>query len=275
MPLYRRIECEADVRSALGQPESFELDFKRDHNPNYEELAKDIAAFANHLGGVILLGVEDNTCVLRPLDKGLCEAASQDYSNVAQSWCRPSPTVDPRVINMGNGGCVLAVNVEPLPGQPVGSGVGKRGARTSDAWRFWVRVGDKNQALSPERLPLLVDSRVRRLGIVLNEMLNDVGSRKTLLCPIPQASHDIKWYSWSFSSGSVDLWRNALEVHDLSLGENRTKRLSIPLDDVHTVWREAGDPEESWMVRVVGRILNADGKGTRYIGPHRAEALAR
>src|SRR5215203_3379068 len=40
-----------------GVEESRDLDFKEDHYSDNEELAKDVAAFANHVGGLIVVGV--------------------------------------------------------------------------------------------------------------------------------------------------------------------------------------------------------------------------
>jgi hypothetical protein len=50
------------VRNAIAAqvPENDELDFKREHHDDPDELAKDVAALANNVGGVLLLGVGDN-----------------------------------------------------------------------------------------------------------------------------------------------------------------------------------------------------------------------
>ena len=53
---------EAAVRNAITSrvPESDELDFKREHHDDPDELAKDVAALANDIGGVLVLGVADD-----------------------------------------------------------------------------------------------------------------------------------------------------------------------------------------------------------------------
>jgi len=42
-----------------GVEESTDLDFKEDHYKDPEELTKDVAAFANHVGGLIVIGVRE------------------------------------------------------------------------------------------------------------------------------------------------------------------------------------------------------------------------
>lgn len=61
---------EPAVRAAINThvPEGDDLDFKRAHHEDPDELAKDVAAFANSGGGVLVLGVAD--------DKGCASAAT-------------------------------------------------------------------------------------------------------------------------------------------------------------------------------------------------------
>jgi predicted HTH transcriptional regulator len=49
------------IRAAVdaGVEESRDLDFKEGHYRDGEELAKDVAAFANHVGGLIVIGVRE------------------------------------------------------------------------------------------------------------------------------------------------------------------------------------------------------------------------
>jgi hypothetical protein len=60
---------EPTIRAAIAAhlPEGDDLDFKRAHHDDPDELAKDVAAFANSGGGVLVLGVAD--------DKGRASAA--------------------------------------------------------------------------------------------------------------------------------------------------------------------------------------------------------
>jgi hypothetical protein len=44
---------------ATGVEEGRDLDFKEDHYKDNEEFAKDVAAFANHVGGLIVIGVRE------------------------------------------------------------------------------------------------------------------------------------------------------------------------------------------------------------------------
>jgi Putative DNA-binding domain len=50
------------IRAAIAghAPEGPDLDFKRTHHDNSDELAKDVAAFANSAGGVLVIGVAED-----------------------------------------------------------------------------------------------------------------------------------------------------------------------------------------------------------------------
>ena len=53
---------ETAIRNAIAArvPENDDLDFKREHHDDLDELAKDVAALANNVGGVLVLGVADD-----------------------------------------------------------------------------------------------------------------------------------------------------------------------------------------------------------------------
>lgn len=90
-----------DTSVLLGTPESEWLDFKREPYRLQEdsqkfELAKDVAAFANHRGGIIVIGVsteKDPTTAtetakeIRPIPKHLI--SFQQYRQVITSWTYP------------------------------------------------------------------------------------------------------------------------------------------------------------------------------------------
>ena len=58
----RVIASRSDVEALANEVEGEDLDYKGKQSPvEWWELAKDIAAFANHLGGVLLLGAYERS----------------------------------------------------------------------------------------------------------------------------------------------------------------------------------------------------------------------
>lgn len=66
-----RLETEKDLRKFISNkiPEGRDLDYKREPWPKdqNEEIAKDISAFANSKGGIIIVGVEEDPLTKQPV----------------------------------------------------------------------------------------------------------------------------------------------------------------------------------------------------------------
>jgi Schlafen, AlbA_2 len=101
-----------DVEAFCAQkhPESTTLDYKR-QLPN--DLAKHFAMFSNTLGGMIIVGVEEDPATGNPLrweglanDRRLLERTNQFAANV-----RPFPSYNARLTNEVNGKVFLLINV--------------------------------------------------------------------------------------------------------------------------------------------------------------------
>ncbi|MBK6692428.1 MAG: ATP-binding protein [Myxococcales bacterium] len=125
MPRFAPITTAAHLPAADSAYERSTLDFKATSSPKPTfEQAKDVAAFANRFGGTILIGFEERgdgrVGVLKPLTESYAAGVKNAVSNAVRDRCRPSPTVDIDVIAVGEDQRVLAVNVSPFFGQPVG-----------------------------------------------------------------------------------------------------------------------------------------------------------
>jgi predicted HTH transcriptional regulator len=89
------------------------------------EAAKDIAAFANALGGVILIGADEDKKRgmlgrYSPLTDPEAKTARDAWGEAVETRCSPKPMVN--LVNVPCGqGCVVAVNVWPFPGQAASS----------------------------------------------------------------------------------------------------------------------------------------------------------
>jgi len=113
---YLRIETVADLppEGPLNDRarEKADLDFKTFADPAKSwEHAKDVAAFSNAIGGVLLIGAHDKTGHLAY--PGIVRQSVKDIQGIyeaAAQLCSPSPIVDVIPIPARN---VVAVNVEP------------------------------------------------------------------------------------------------------------------------------------------------------------------
>lgn len=132
----------ADRRAGEGA-EGPTIDYKGDADPaEWWELAKDIAAFANHLGGVIVVGAyePDGLPSIQGLPPEKMRALANAYENVAKERCRPSPLVTCEKIPWSDGREVLAVNVQPHASGLVGArfyALNAKGEKiAANAWQF-------------------------------------------------------------------------------------------------------------------------------------------
>jgi hypothetical protein len=131
------------------------------------ELAKDVAAFANRIGGTILIGAAEDRkrgVLGRYQTMGAVEAAEvrKACSEAVRDFCSPQPLFEPDRIPK-DGGFVIALNVRPFPGQAVGV----RRAGDSDAYAFPMRTGMDCVFLRPEQLPMLMIPELRRVVALL------------------------------------------------------------------------------------------------------------
>lgn len=166
MPSYQEITAPAQL-PRLGAIERTTLDFKRKHvvKSDGRELAKDVAALANHLGGSILVGGDEADYVLAgwlPLTQIEAGEARNEYEQAVRDFCSPRPPIICEPIPQGSG-FVLAVNVPAYPERLIGV----RGARGSDCWSFPYRTASHTTFLMPEQLPMYADPRTRRALILL------------------------------------------------------------------------------------------------------------
>src|SRR5690348_1131595 len=118
MRIYHRI---ADWTDLPAQPpilarETYELDYKSEHTSDASEHAKDIASFANGLGGVILIGVAEKADNFSRKAMPLIDAraVARAYEDAARDLLSPRPRVDPIVVPLpeDSGRALVAVNVD-------------------------------------------------------------------------------------------------------------------------------------------------------------------
>jgi hypothetical protein len=250
---FRPIEREEDLPNGDGSGESFVLDYKSLIIVDaWWELAKDIAALANHVGGTLIIGAKEPAPGGRPNYHGLadaetCEAVRVAYEQAAREHCLPRPIVRPVSIKLATGVWVVAVNVEPFPDAPVGArapGVNRNNhPETSPAFSFPIRVGRHTQWITPDQLPLLTDVKIRR-AIVLLEAI-PIEHKVTLWFRHPRNPTDVRVWPKPLNGMRVLPFRNVIEVE---FQDDATYRRRIPLEHIDAVW-EAKDGEWSVLLR--------------------------
>jgi len=261
---YRPVRTLADLNE-LSQAKATEgrsLDFKaRVDGQEWWELAKDIAAFANHVGGTILVGAAeqpDGAAQFFGIDPGRGAELSTNYEMAARDKCKPRPLVDIEAIALNPGKAVLAVNVEPFPLGPVGAAfyvVGQDGKPAScDAWRFPVRVGKHNIPLQPDQIAMFMEPRIRRIVTLLEQAIAESNPATRMRAWIWTRSSVLSNNVFEIRESSVDVTRNAFVCVQSST------QLHIPFDDVEAVWAR----ENGWHVRVSGYI-DGDGVERHYV----------
>jgi len=240
----------ADLPSPGAGRETGTLDFKGDQDPaDQRELAKDIAGFANALGGALLVGAYEDTTkgvlgTYRPLDSSKAEVLKRAYELAATQRCQPNPVIDvvriavPPDLSAASGD-VVAVNVYPVPMGPVG--VRWDSDKGGPSFAFPLRTATHTHFLQPTELTMLMVPEIRRVAILLDSIPSAERRNVTL--------HVFGGGVGQTYPGStlVSVDPQATSVHLQIPGATGT----IPLDRVESVWK-GGD--HVWSVAVRGKI---------------------
>ena len=262
-----RLTCN-DLAKLLVSNETLQLDFKRTvQEASSYERAKDVAAFANNLGGTILVGAVEDRRNRRlgkyePLDKRTAAEIATAYENAVRDLCYPNPVVDVRRIETGpptkSFGFIVSVNVWPFPAQPVGVAAGSATSRGSHShFSFPWRSGEGTIFLTPDQLPMFT-ADVRRLVVLLSSIPVDKRASITLLyfakdTGLPAEPMRVELV---FDLKSIAI-RNTVEFKAIPSEEHFT----IPMDAIDHVWEEA--VLRTWVVSTSG-FFQAYGSATRF-----------
>jgi Putative DNA-binding domain len=215
-------------------------------------LAKDVAAFANHLGGVLILGASETNGRVGayvPMSETDANATQDAFSKAVAQRCSPRPVIDFGRYPVAPG-FVLTVLVWPFVGQPVGvkvkadSAVGGYGG---DAYAFPVRSGSDSLFLLPEQLPMYMIPEQRRIAIALSQVPTGAEIRlHTITANGPGAPFAVNY-------GSFDLLANVLTFR-LNRSNRAAVIVSVPLDAVRSAWKTA----TGWHIALKGTVLGDD-----------------
>lgn len=138
------------------------------------ERARDVAAFANHLGGTLLIGARETDQQLRAY-VGMSEAEAgavlDDYSKAVAARCQPRPALDFEQYEHPGDSTkrIVTINVQPslnlvgvkLAGDKATDGYG------GPAYVFPVRSGTDATYLEPGQLAMFMTPQTRRAAVLL------------------------------------------------------------------------------------------------------------
>jgi len=149
------------IINLIKQGEHQTLDFKHSITDS-KKIARAMVAFANTLGGTLLIGVKDNGSIVG-ID------SEEEYYMIeaaAQMYCKPEMPfkVSKWVIN---GKTVLEVVINPTKNKPV------KAPDKSGDYRAFVRINDENIVASPIQIKIWKAERHRKsIRMVLSEKEN-------------------------------------------------------------------------------------------------------
>jgi ATP-dependent DNA helicase RecG len=136
-----------ELLDMIANGENSGVEFKRDVIPNFD-LAKELVAFSNLRGGVVLLGVED--------DGGIAGITRGDLEEWVMNTCRDK--IRPAIIPF------FEVVRDVQPNRNVAIVRVTRGFDVHSVWhnngnRYYIRVGTQSREASPEELARLFQQR--------------------------------------------------------------------------------------------------------------------
>ncbi|NTX32818.1 ATP-binding protein [Myxococcus sp. CA033] len=250
--MFKPILTPSDLLPTGTTREHYSLDLKSaiDLSKRFE-MAKDMAAFANNIGGTLLIGaIEDPSSgtlqAYRPLSESDAAKTVKAYSETAIQRCYPTPFIDPKSIPLDIGH-VVAINIWAFPSQPVGvkvRGDGADGFR-GDSYVFPVRSGVDTNFIRPDQLPMFMLPEARRRAIMLESI--PVDARRLI----------------NLSSGIDVLKVRLVEINhrestftiEWFMGSG-TQIVVLPIDIIKYVWKNA---DGIWKIRISRIIINSDG----------------
>jgi Putative DNA-binding domain len=165
---------------ATGTREEAWLDFKEVPSklPNGTldryEIAKDVAAMANSVGGTILFFTSrkgDTLGGFVPKTQADALQLARMCEEAVQQRCLPPPIIECEPLpNLAGTGFVLAVHVHPLYSVVATRVDGsKDDGHNGTAWTFWIRVGSQSKDTTPEVIAMS-KPEVRRTANLLRRM---------------------------------------------------------------------------------------------------------
>jgi hypothetical protein len=179
MPTFTPMSTAQGLPAVATSAEAAVFDLKaRFPTQKQFEAAKDVAAFANHIGGPLLIGAEEEAGRIAryvPLTETEANTTDTFIATAVRDRCSPLPLID--IVRFTEGaGFVLAVNVWPSLASPIAVRVvADRGRENwgGSAHVFPIRVGSHTDFIPPENLAMYMTPHIRRAVLMLNKIPSD------------------------------------------------------------------------------------------------------
>jgi len=216
------------------------------------KLVNDIVAFANALGGVLLVGAKEEherLVAYAPRTKVEADELRAMANDIAQKSCVPSPRIDARVLAQGPG-YVVAIHVYGSTAQPIGARVKSE----PNAYRFPIRRVTGTEFLEPQELATIMVPAIRARALQLAHI------------PPEERVMNIVWHG---HGGAAIIHRSyklvGIDDHLLQArftyqdGQHQPRELHLPLDQIVAVEPRHEESTRSWYLTVNGVLATSFG----------------
>ncbi len=230
--LYTPFKTAQDFESLihLGETsESIHWDYKQSFNPKKaEDLAIDLAAFANTFGGTLLIGVAEKTDGAKKVASGFVPGINVEEirKTVHTHICEIiSPKIDVQVVPIDvSGNLIVAINVEPSVNL-----VGVCLDKDRRSFSFPYRTEFGNRFMTFEEVEnRMADNKTRAMYLKLKKYIPSGG--KVNVYPAPIANNKIEWrFEWIHNS-----------ENEIRLDQNGYRSIDIPISFIEEVWNGRG-----------------------------------
>ena len=230
--LYQPFKTAQDFESLihLGETsESIHWDYKQSFNPKKaEDLAIDLAAFANTFGGTLLIGVAEKTDGAKKVASGFVPGINVEeirktvHTHISEII---SPKIDVQVVPIDvSGNLIVAINVEPSVNL-----VGVCLDKDRRSFSFPYRTEFGNRFMTFEEVEnRMADNKTRAMYLKLKKYIPSGG--KVNVYPAPIANNKIEWrFEWIHNS-----------ENEIRLDQNGYRSIDIPISFIEEVWNGRG-----------------------------------
>lgn len=227
--LYRPINSREDFESLIQigkTSESIHWDYKQQFNDEKKsEIAVDLAAFANTLGGTLLIGVSEKNIDGRKVANTLFNI--DDFERIKKSVYTSildliSPHIDVQVvpIKMDNV-LIVAINVEPSVNLV---SVSQEKNRHYYCFPYRTDFGNRFMAFD-EVEKRMMDNKSRAIYLKLKKHIPSKG--KVTIYPFPIGNYRAEWFAE---------WNSGFE-NEITLWRNDCRCIIVPLTYIDEVWK--------------------------------------
>lgn len=230
--LYTPFKTAQDFESLihLGETsESIHWDYKQSFNPKKaEDLAIDLAAFANTFGGTLLIGVAEKSDGAKKVASGFVPGINVEeirktvHTHISEII---SPKIDVQVVPIDvSGNLIVAINIEPSINL-----VGVCLDKDRRSFNFPYRTEFGNQFMTFEEVEKrMADNKTRAMYLKLKKYIPSGG--KVNVYPAPIANNKIEWrFEWIHNS-----------ENEIRLDQNGYRSIDIPISFIEEVWNGRG-----------------------------------